>query len=689
MGIIFMHFLYPAFLLALLLLIIPIVIHLFNFRRYKKVLFSNVQFLKDVQEQQASRRNLKERLILASRLSAIIFLVFAFARPYVTGKDEATAGKLQAVSVFVDNSFSMQALSREGTLLNEAKQQARQIAAAFNINDRFQLLTQDFEGRHQRLLSRTEFNDAVDEVKISTQNRRLRDIINRQESLINMQPHASNQTYIISDFQRNMRGSDSIINTHLPVKLVQLAAGTFPNVAVDSVWMLNAIHRPGESEKIVVRLRNYADKIAEKVPLKVIINGFQKAIGSYTLTGRSSQTDTLTFSGLQGGWQRGEIQLQDNPITFDNQFYFSFYVNKQLPILLINGGTPNRYLNAIFLTDAFFAPKQVTFGNVDYASLGSYPIIILSDIKSLSAGLSQQLNTYVKKGGTLIIFPSADADESSYRAFLQPLGAAYLDKLITVNTKVSAINLHSSIFKSVFESVPQSPDLPSVKKYYSLNAGTRQAEYLMRLQSGESLWQGSAFGTGKIYLSAVALNEDFSNLPVHALFVPVMFRIALLSGHDQSLFYTAGVNKPIETVPLQPTEKQIVKMVKGSQTIIPEVKQTEGSTMLYLPTQMTEPGIYELKSQDSTVAFLAFNDNRSESDLSYLKSAELQKMLPQNTALLDGSKLNTNSITSLANSGLQLWKLCIILTLISLAVETLLIRVFKTDTTRVSQADIN
>src|SRR4051812_19048284 len=136
-----MHFLYPAFLFALLTLAIPVIIHLFNFRRYKKVYFSNVQFLKEVQEQQASNRNLKERLILASRLLALFFLVLAFARPYIPGANEANAGKQQVASIFVDNSYSMQTLNREGTLLDEAKQKAKQIAASYNINDRFQLLT--------------------------------------------------------------------------------------------------------------------------------------------------------------------------------------------------------------------------------------------------------------------------------------------------------------------------------------------------------------------------------------------------------------------------------------------------------------------------------------------------------------------------------------------------------------------
>jgi hypothetical protein len=169
-----------------------------------------------------------------------------------------------------------------------------------------------------------------------------------------------------------------------------------------------------------------------------------------------------------------------------------------------------------------------------------------------------------------------------------------------------------------------------------------------------------------------------------------MLRIALLSGHDQPLFYTAGNNQPIETVPLQSTEKQLVKLVKDKQTIIPDVKQQEGSTLLYLPDQLTETGIYDLKKQDSTAAVLAFNDNRSESDLTYLTAAELDKIFPKNATVLNGNKLNADTIAGTANSGLQLWKLCIILALIFLAAEILLIRYFKTHKTSVSHAaDIN
>ncbi len=673
-----MHLLYPAFLFALVSLAIPVLVHLFNFRKYQKVYFSNVQFLKEINEQQSSRRNLKERLILAARLLVLFFLVLAFTRPYISNQHTENAGSQQVVSVFVDNSYSMQTLNSEGTLLDEAKRRAKEIASAYGINDRFQLLTQDFEGKHQRLLNRDEFNDAVDAVKISPQSRSLQQIINRQQSLLGMQSNSLRSIYIISDFQKNISSAQALkVDTGTHISMVQLKASSLPNVAVDSVALLSAVHRPGESEKLVVRLHNYADEKAEKIPLKVLINGEQKALGSYTIAPRSAQNDTLSFSGLQAGWQRGEITLQDNPVTFDNQFYFSFNVKQQMPVLLIDDGIANTYLKAVFASDPFFNAQRVPAGNVDYAGLNAYPLIVLSDIKSVSTGLAQQLKSYVSKGGTLVVFPAVDADLSSYHSLLQPVNAAYPEKLITEATKVTAINLQNQVFKNIFDSFPQNPDLPVVKKYYQLSASSGRNENLMQLPGGQSFWMDNTSGKGKVYIAAVPLDEDFSNLQHHALFLPIMFRIALLSGHDQPLFYTLGHDETIEIAPIQTNEKQLLKLVKGQTSIIPDVRQQEGSTLLYTSDQVNEIGTYDLKKQDNTLAVLAFNDNRSESDLSYYTHADLVKILPKTADILQSSKASLKGEISELNIGLQLWKLCIILALIFLAAEILLTRYYK------------
>jgi len=682
-----MHFLYPAFLFALLSLAIPILIHLFNFRRYQKVYFSNVQFLKEIREQQSSRRNLKERLILASRLLALFFLVMAFTRPYIPGPHATNAAGQKAISIFVDNSYSMQTLNREGSLLDEAKRRAKEIVLAYNINDRFQVLTQDFEGKHQRLLSRDEFNDAVDAIKISPRSRDLQQIINRQENLLNSQGNTGKTIFVISDFQRNLIGNQPVKSDKgTGINLVQLTANTQANVAVDSVWLLNAIHRPGETEKMVVRLQNYAGENSTKIPLKLLINGSQKALGGFVVKARSAQNDTLTFSGLESGWQKGEITLQDNPVIFDNQFYFTFNVKQQMPLLLINGGTPNVFLKSVFAADPFFDVKNAPDGNIDYASLGSYPLIVISDVRTITPGVAQQLKTYVSKGGTLCVFPAVDADLPSYTTFLQSINSAYPEKLITANIKVSSLNMQNPVFKNIFEEFPQNPDLPVIKKYFKLSASGNGYENLMQATGGDPFWASYKSGKGKVYVSSVPLSDDFSSLQRHALFVPAMFRIALLSGNEQALFYSLGHDETMEIPSIQTSEKQLLKLVKGSQSVIPDVRQQEGSTLLYASDQLQETGIYELKKQDSTVSVMAFNDNRSESDLSYFTASELSKLVPQAGDVLEAGKGSLKDKVSEVSIGLQLWKLCIILCLVFLAAEILLVKFFKVDQPAILQA---
>jgi hypothetical protein len=229
--------------------------------------------------------------------------------------------------------------------------------------------------------------------------------------------------------------------------------------------------------------------------------------------------------------------------------------------------------------------------------------------------------------------------------------------------------------------LPQNPDLPVVNKYYRLGAKTAGfTENLLELPGHQSFFASYTSGKGRVYLSVVPLVDDYSNLPHHALLVPLMFRMALLSGRDQPLFYTIGQDESVETLPIQTSDKQLVKLVNKQQTILPDVRQQAGGTTLYFSDQVHDPGNYQLKKQDTVIATLAFNNNRSESDLSYLDDDALKLQVPggHNTVFGAGPQSLTDTIAK-ANMGLELWKLCIILSLICLAAEILLIRFYQPD----------
>jgi hypothetical protein len=312
-------------------------------------------------------------------------------------------------------------------------------------------------------------------------------------------------------------------------------------------------------------------------------------------------------------------------------------------------------------------------------------MIVVSDVKTISTGLAQQLKAYVNNGGTLSVFPADGADLANYKAFLQSVNAAWPDQLITIDAKVSAINLQNTVFKNIFESNPQNPDLPAVKKYYRLSSAVR-GESLMELPGKQPFWSGYNSGKGKVYVSAVPLNDDYSNLQRHALFVPIMLRLALLSGHDQPVFYTLGKDESVEVAPIAINEKQVLKLIKNDRAVIPDVRQQEGSTQLFVSDQLQETGIYDLKRQDSLVSVIAFNDNRKESDMSYLAASDLKQIFPQAGNILEAGTGSLKGDVAQLNFGLQLWKLCIILALIFLGAEILLIRFYKTGKQHLPQA---
>src|SRR5690606_4758734 len=153
-----MQFLYPAFLWALTALAIPVILHLFYFRRYKKVYFSNLRFLREVKEETSARNRLRNLLILLARLLAMACIILAFAQPVIPLDDRLREG-VRNVSLFIDNSFSMQSFGKDLSLFDRARQNARDVIQGYNVDDRFQILTHDltmsesqWTGREEALL---------------------------------------------------------------------------------------------------------------------------------------------------------------------------------------------------------------------------------------------------------------------------------------------------------------------------------------------------------------------------------------------------------------------------------------------------------------------------------------------------------------------------------------------------------
>lgn len=676
-----MNFLYPDFLFALLAVVIPVIIHLFNFRKYKKVYFSNVAFLKEVEEQRSSREKLKNLLILLSRILAITFLVLAFSRPFLSSVAQADYAKPNIVSIYIDNSYSMDAVNKEGSLLEEAKRRAREIVKTYRLNDRFQLLTNDFEGKHQRLLNADEFLQALEEVKVSSASRNLQQVVNRQQGVF---VGSTNRfAYVISDFQEGFVGNEPVQkDNETQISLVKLHAANLPNLSVDSVWFLSPVHQPNIPEKMVVRIKNYGNKEANNVPLTLTINARQKAARSVSVAASSTLTDTISYSGLTSGWQKAVLSIKDYPLTFDDQLNFSFQVSPHQQILSINGPRKNRYIHTLFAIDPYFKLTEFNEDNINYAAFGNYSMLIANELTNLSTGLAQELKNYINNGGSVAIFPHTKSDINAFSAFLTSIGLSAAVELIEEPTKVSHIELKHPLFRDVFETLPKNMDMPQVNRYFTYAQNSRfNKEDILRLPAGRLYFSRYKIGKGQVYLAASGLDEGDGNLAKHPLFVPLMYRAAFESMPSQPLFYVVAQDNAITLPPVKLGPNQSLMVEGNGAEIIPQASWQNGKTLLYMADQVRTPGFYEVKKGDSVLAVVAFNENRAESNVNYSSKSDLEKSFgPQKINLVDTSTENISSAVAIKNNGTELWKLCLILTLVFIAVEILLIRFFNTIT---------
>ena len=675
-----MQFVYPAFLIGLLALAIPVIIHLFNFRRFKTVYFTNVRFLKNIQEETATKNKLKHLLVLISRMLAIAFLVFAFAQPFIpTEQSNKTAAK-RAVSIYIDNSFSMESVNNDEQLLNIAKRKAEEIVNGYTIDDEFQLLTNNMEAKHQRLVSKDEMLQMITQVQRSPEVRSMDELFKRQKDILN---RADNNTqkivYTISDFQKNASGFEN--DTAFSVNLIPLKSNEQRNLSVDSVWFVSPVQILNQPLQLCFTISNYGDEDIENAPVSLQLNQQTKSIADVNVAAFSKVTDTMSFTLTEPGWYNAELSVKDYPVTFDDVLYFSFKPVSQVPVVTINGQTENPFLQSLIGKNSLFELTNNNAAQIDFSALDKYDLIILNEVKSISGGLSAALVQQLERGCNIVVFPGLDMDVNSVNTFLQSNGIATYGNMAKRKRDVTAINTQNPVFADVFEKVPKNLALPSTTQSYEINAYAQTIEEMvMEFSDHQPMIAGYPVKQGVVYLSAVPLNRDITDLPVQAsLFAPLMYKIAVSTQKKAQLYATIGETKWIDLPGISLSGDATLKVRSDKNEFIPEIRKAGNQTAVNLSQYTNEAGIYAIvqsgNQPQNAGQTLALNYNRSESDLSFETPESLKSLYSgPNVTIFDNIKTNFSNVVSRMNEGTPLWKFCIIFVLIFLAAEILLIR---------------
>jgi hypothetical protein len=408
----------------------------------------------------------------------------------------------------------------------------------------------------------------------------------------------------------------------------------------------------------------------------------------------------IPFVLREPGIQQGRIEIADYPVTFDDRFYFSFEVAKNIaitcicPALSVQQAESIKPFESLFGKDSLFVFTVQDENRIDYSSLALQQVIVLTEIQSIPSGLAQELSRFVQNGGNLVVFPSANMDIGSYRSFLSSLGTNFFIKIDTLNTKVDWINFESSIFSDVFEKESEKKnvilDLPVVLNSFSLSHLSRTSEeVLMKMKNGAPFFSRYSFKKGNIYLSAVSLTEDWSNFAKHAIFVPLMYKIALNSRSSAELFYFIGNEKPIflpSAFAGRASGSSVYKIIgENNFEVIPEIRTMDMQQAILVHGQIRNAGNYLLqagRSFDEHPLFgISFNYDRKESNLECYSAEDLVSLYEDASlkkfSLIDVKDNDVSKTLAEASIGIKLWKWCILFALLFFAAEVLLLRFWK------------
>jgi hypothetical protein len=681
----------PFFLFGLFALIIPIIVHLFNFRRFKKVYFSDISFLKEIKEQTQSKNKLKHYLVLLSRLLFITALVLAFAQPYIPFSNQIKNGN-KLISVFIDNSFSMNANGAQGRLLDVAKKAAIELAKGYKETDRFQLLTNDFEGKHQRFYSRDEFIKYTEEIKESPGTRKISEILSRQRNAFNQTDPSNNKSktsYLISDFQKTILKNDLVYSdSSVTNYFIPLQTNESNNVYIDTVWFEQAIFKKGENNLLYAKIINTSTTAIENKPLNLFINEKSAGMATLNIEPQNEAIVTLPINIKTPGLVNAYLSIDDYPINYDDKFYFSFMVYEKLNVLLINGKKSTPYLQSLLKNDNFFNLTVLNEQQIQLSELNNKQLIILNEAEDLSGAFIQELKRKVINGVNQFIIPSNNYKENQLNA-LKELGLPELQSPDTGTFTLEKPDLKNSFFNSVFDEqkIPKNEklDLPVAHLRYLLLKGlTENSQPILNYTSGLPYLFLQQINKGKIYFLTSTLQLRDNNLAKHALFIPILYRIALSSLNTDRLYYKIGENarRIINTQRKDEEDILKIKSTDNKNEFIPQQNNNNEGILLNIgEIANPKPGNYRIvNSENDILDGISLNYNRNESELKFSTEDELKEFALKNNFNLTVLPPKNSDFTHLVkqeSEGKKLWKWFIIFALISLISETLLIRYLK------------
>ena len=677
-----MSLLYPDFLWALLLNIVPIFIHLFNLQKHETIYFSDVSLLKSIEEKTKRKSQLKNILLLISRILLVSSLVLAFCFPYKKGQKIDLLKDLNKVGIYIDNSFSMSRSYQNQTLLESAKDDAIKLIDNLPDETKYVLTTNIKKNNKQYLIDNNEIKKEIINLKTTAQTLTISEAIEIQHEQLKLEKLNS---FWFTDLQENTLDLDKIKDESIikNINILQYGSSSNKNISIDSVWFNKNNRTINNNENLNVKITNHS---AEEVEFqtKLNINNGEVLNQSFNKINPMESIELkFDYSVSEKGIKSGLISLinpPNNDLLFDDKYFFSYMLEEKFSIVNIHQGE-NQSNKAV--ETLFKSVEKTNYKNIDIndgitnQDLNA-ELIILNELSNIDKKTLQLLfNTSKRK--SILIFPSLSGD-IDYKDLYKILGIKN-SELINLELELDIESVDLSFFKNIFSNYNENLDLPYFNKYLKIQNLHNPINYI-NLSNAEPLVSKYSFKNNDFYFFTSNLRREYSNFSQHALFVPILLRIKEKSANDitSQISINELDNFKINQAIQQNGNIQITNdLNEPTISFFPLISSISGSSSLYVKDMIESTGHYFIFNNDSLVSGFSVNNTKSESRMVFSSFKEINTEL-ENLDLNDkihNWDIKQNKYPELIknnNKNLEYWIYFIYLSLICLILEIIIIK---------------
>ena len=638
-----MQFKYPELLWGLLLLLIPILIHLFQLRRFKKTPFTNVKFLKQVVSESRKSSSLKKWLLLFTRMGLLAALVFAFAQPFIAND---TALQEKETVFYLDDSFSMNGQIEN---VNLFKNTIQDFIKYIPNEQRFTLFT------NKQVFKDVEVKDIQNELlnlSVAAKQLAIAEIVLKANTYLSDNAASQKNLVIISDFQQRMGNPTAIDSTkNINISFIKPSNTILLNTAIDSVFIAE---RNNENIELVALLSTNSEE--ETIPVSLFNN--DKLIAKTAAKFDGTKNSEVRFTINTNEVILGKVAISDTGLDYDNQFYFNIDEKSKIKILVI-GNSSSDFLKRIYTEDEFDFSTS-TLAQLNYSTIENQDLVILNEVQKLPSSLITAIITLSNNGGSFVLIPSTDGEIASYNELASSFYSSQYVNEVSQKMSIATVKTEHPLFVNVFDKKVSDFQFPSVNQRFKFKT---KAPIALEFQNKEPFLLGGK----NAFFFAAAINNDNSNFKNSPLIVPAFYNMGMNSLKLPPLYVTIGSDVEIE-LPVTLQQDDIIKIADKENEFIPQQRVLPKKVQINFTENPKSAGIYRVKHNEQTLRHISFNNNRKESELLYSQLPENNNQTSLSDFFLESQKNNAIN---------EFWKWFAILAFAFVLIETALQKFLK------------